>query len=288
MPDALSYRFSIDTPLSSLVGSSPSVRSSRRVPGGTRMYLEYAGGRVLNRQNPAIRGALVEALREDWALDPRRILRIAQRQDPALARRLDQRATAGDRQSEDLGLLLGALAEGLQARVAGAGEEDPTLKDLGDLMLWPGTTGEINSSGDWALVREDGLLTLEARFTIQPAGEENTFLSVCMTGAADLRALFAEPLTGEQAYERWTRSAPDRAALPITASLRFEAPGPARNGSLTPARRYGSGSANHWRYVRLRRGTFVGRGAITVDTANRAPEVDYLRSLQLDVFELAA
>jgi len=286
MPDALSYRFTIDTPLSSLVGSSPALRSSRRVPGGTRMYLEYAGGRVTNRHSADIRGALAEALREDWARDPRRILRVAQRQGGDLARRLGELAAGEERQPEALNAALGGLAEVLQARFAT--EDDPTLRDLADLTLWPGTTGEINSSGDWALVREDGVLTLEARFTIKPAGEQHTFLSVYLTGAADLRALFAEPLTGEQAYERWSRSAPDRAALPITASLRFEAPGPARTGSLTPARRYGSGSANHWRYVRLRRGTFVGRGAITVDTANRAPEVDYLRSLQLDVFELAA
>jgi hypothetical protein len=284
MSDALSYRFTIDTPLSSLVGSSPAVRSSRRVPGGTRMYLEYAGGRIVNRQNPAVRGALTEALREDWARDPSRVLRIAKWQDPALARRLGELAAG---QTEALGLALAGLAEGLQARVAGPTEDDPALKDLGDLALWPGAAGEISASGDWALVREDGVLTMEARFSIAPAGEENTFISVYMTGAADLRALFTEPLTGEQAYERWIRSAPDRSSLPVTAQLRFEAPGPARNGSLTPARRFGSGSANHWRYARLRRGTFVGRGAFTLDTANRAPEVEYLRSLQLDVFELA-
>src|SRR5215471_727745 len=113
MSDALSYRFTIDTPLSSLVGSAPPVRSSRRVPGGTRMYLEYAGGRVVSRQNPAIRSALVEALGADWQRDPRRIIRIAERQDPALCRHLQELA-AGEQGSDALAASLAALAEGLQ------------------------------------------------------------------------------------------------------------------------------------------------------------------------------
>ena len=168
---------------------------------------------------------------------------------------------------------LAALADFVGRRIdppGRAGDEDPTVGELGNLMLWPGLEGEINSSGDWALVREDGLLVLESRFTIKPAVEEGAFISVTMTGAGDLRRVFGGGLSGQEAYERWTRSAPDD-ELPITASLHFESPGPARNDGLVPARRYGSGSRNHWRYVRLRRGTFVGRGVITVDRQHRRP-----------------
>src|SRR5262249_17283543 len=157
----------------------------------------------VSKQNPAIRSALVEALRADWRRDPRRTIRIAERQAPAVAGRLQELAAAHERDSEALGASLAALAEGLQARTARPRGEDPPLEDLADQLLWPGTTGEIHSSGDWALMREDGLLVLEARFTIKPAGEDNTFISVYMTGSADVRALFNEPLTGEQAYERW-------------------------------------------------------------------------------------
>jgi uncharacterized protein DUF3237 len=311
------YRFNLDIQLNPLVGvASGTVK--RRVAGGTRLYLDYSGGEVKTTADRI--SDLEQAIRRAATPGKYRLLleefnyeRIA-RNDPDAAANPERTALAAmyerlttgldangstpkdaERFIRDLAAFAQAIAD-YDIRRNGNGyyrsprrDEASFDKDLGGRGFWTGLTGEIITSGDWALLREDGIFTLDARFTIQ--AKDGALIAALLTGAGDLSRVY-DGATGEEAYRKWTSGeAPDQKVLPMSTNLRFYAPGPPGSESVLIAKRYRTATRHYWKYVSLGQGVFVGLGSLSLmsgSSATPAPELGFATGLSLEVHELVA
>lgn len=257
-PPALpaAYRFGVAAELTSLVGERSLDLRRREVPGGARLYLGYSDGAV--------------------GFDADEV-----------ARQAHEAASTGGKAA-------------LEAAFPGGGDWDPPtllarLRDAGTITqqkyvaehgLWTGLAGKVVSSGDWALLRSDGVLALDARLSIK--ADDGSLIALALAGLADLTAAYPGE-TGPQAYRSWLDgNRPTRPAVPLRLSLRFDVPGSPEAVPPPIARRYVHASKFHWRYGRLARGVFVGAGTLSFRPAGQESEPDtgFASAVSFDVHEV--
>jgi len=148
--------------------------------------------------------------------------------------------------------------------------------------LWVGLDGEVLRGIDWALVRTDGVVSFDARLTLNAnvEGDGKFLIEALMSGAVDLDP--TAPHTFEKAretYLRWKLGQLPSREIPLALGVRFEATGAApADASLDYQRK----SRDFPRFMRLTRCQCLAAGKLTLGTgANRAP----LQKLELEVFE---
>jgi len=150
---------------------------------------------------------------------------------------------------------------------------------------WYGLEGTVRTSGDWALLREDGVLMLDSRFTIEAT--DGSHVCVFLMGRADLARAYETD--GAAAYDAWVNERPPRhKRIPLSASLRFDVPGAPHEWEDTASKRLRAASQFHWKYTRLGRQCFVGAGEVVLDAGRAAPDTGFASGLELSVFELGA
>jgi len=175
------------------------------------------------------------------------------------------------------------------------------LADPGDPDYWEKLSGTILTSGDWALLRSDGVLALDARMTIEVSlpedGNNKTKLSALFWGVANLALAYPkgprdenpdQERTGEEAYQLWLKGEPPtEAEIPVKLMLRFDAPSPAPI-SGTIAERYVKASLHADRYSRLGRNLYVGIGRVTLKTNKDlwSPDTGFAEAVAINVYEV--
>jgi hypothetical protein len=156
-------------------------------------------------------------------------------------------------------------------------------------------------NSDWALVRRDGCLTLDARLLVEvdgtpPSGwsgpAPTVRFAVSLTGIGKLTDIYKTnktktPPIGEQAFGTWTNGDPpdNGNKMNVGSSLRFEVSGPPDPGA---AFRYLGAASDYATYLGLSQGTFMGMGTITFKTnkKDKDPEIDYLESMSMKILQL--
>jgi hypothetical protein len=124
----------------------------------------------------------------------------------------------------------------------------------------PRIDGEIATSGDWGLLRNDGVLQLDARLSI--ATNDGSAIAARMEGMTD-------PILGAVKAR-------------LSASLRFEVSGAAPPDA---AKRYINASKNHEKYRELGQAILFGFGEVTLQPPAVGSRVVTPTSLKLDVFK---
>jgi hypothetical protein len=280
------YRFSMTSALTSLLGERPvGHQESRRVPGGLRMYLQLADGAV-TAPGPEKEAELLRGI----ALD-----RAGQRTAAALLEGDPQSLSESGLEGELRRHLAGAASQEIGARrvavldwvktLRQAAEDHPAGPAVAADAVWLGLEGTVKSSGGWPLLREDGVLALEARFTIET--QDGSLLSVQLNGHADLTPAY-DGCAGPEAFAAWARGKkPTLARVPLSATMQFDASGDAGAKAPFMASRYRRACAHYWKYVRLSRGQFVATGTLGL-TGRPESETGFADSLELHGYELLA
>jgi hypothetical protein len=178
-----------------------------------------------------------------------------------------------------------------------------------------GKLGDGRNS-DWALVRNDGCLLLDARLLIEvedpqkskgapnghgelPTGGSSRDdskdvpkirFAVALTGIGKLSELYRSDEDGEvsgaDAYKRWISGDPPKSdKMNVGLSVRFEVSGPPETGA---AKRYREAAGGYEKYLGLAQGTFVASGTITVTTSKeqRDPEIGFLSGMTARILQL--
>jgi hypothetical protein len=302
------YRFTLDVALTSMLGSPSRDKTMRNVPGGRRLYLEYSGKTTTD---PAQKASL------DADLDAEIAAAIKNAGETAVVRafllELKERIREGTDAKEDCAALTAAEAalnaptgQAVPASIKAAAvaigaydekenayakseryPEKPFDAAAGAAGFWTGLAGEVITSGDWALVREDGLLILDSRFTIR--ARDGALISATLAGSANLASVYGS-VKGENPYDKWCNDdLPATRDLPIAVTLRFNAPTFPGNESILAARRYRLATKNYWKYVSLGQALFVGGGHVTLALGSDGkanPETGIATNLKVDVYEL--
>lgn len=272
-PPFSAHRFTITASIAPLLEAASPDAASREVPGGRRLYLKYDRGTITSQ-------GLENSLDALFDTDPAGLTRLF----PGV-----QNGTAR-------AAILTRLKEVIDHRYPSGGyprgqvpEEWERLElqqnYFADHQVWGGLDGKLESSGDWALLRTDGVLTMDARFTIET--NDGSLISVLMSAKGDLAGAYQLP--GPEAYRRWNSGAPPNGlrGIPVTATFRFDVPGSPNEWATIAAKRYQRASQYYWKYVRLARQIFVGAGSIELGHETK-PDVGYARAITLKVYELVA
>jgi hypothetical protein len=122
--------------------------------------------------------------------------------------------------------------------------------------------GRINSGSDWALLRDDGCLVIEGRFTLaMDAGREGdrpTLIAARVSGVCPIAA------SRKEAEDLWQKPGQ---TIPVRVVVRFEPPGDLGPHAAIAAERY-QDVAQSWRkFVALGRGLFLGDGCFAPGVA---------------------
>jgi hypothetical protein len=253
--------------------------ANRRVPGGTRLYLRYVGGvsaPAAGKELEFLSGVSLQKSSgrtvADLAANP--ALPSQAGLEEILARRISGLDTAEERRRASLEWL---------EEVRDSVTEFEQRSAIGTENVWLGLEGGIRNSGCWTLIREDGVVEMEGRFTIE--ARDGTLVSVQLRGTADLSAAYGG-VPGTEAYAAWSMGAPPKApAIPFNASVAFEAPSDPGEKAAFMAKRYASASRHYWKYVRLTRQTFVGSGAVTFGS-EVGRDTGFARDIELHFYEL--
>jgi hypothetical protein len=206
-------------------------------------------------------------------------------------------------------------SEGIRLKIAYSGDSNPNAPrkhSKVDLTLaschpgggWPSgkapAEGRVMSGGDWAFVRSDGVIILDARVTLafqaalpgtpgKPDPTDVYLIDATLRGSIDLARSFAkrdgQTIGGDDAY-RYFRAGTERVldgAFDVVASVRFEASDINTVGldrSWLPA--HLKKSADRFAdFAALLRQQFVAKGAIEVD--NQRPYYPP-RKINLNIF----
>jgi hypothetical protein len=146
----------------------------------------------------------------------------------------------------------------------------------------------IGNSCDWALVRTDGFLVLDARLSAATKPDPNnekapvTHLSITWSGLANLAELY-DGDDKKDPYKAWLAGKPPvRAKMNVTLAARIETSGPQEPNA---ALRYRIVSANADKYVALSQAVFFGTGVVHVstDAKDKVPEIQFLKGMSVNI-----
>jgi hypothetical protein len=238
----LTYYFSMTAPLKTLMRDST---VGFDVPEGTRLHIQYDSASSSVETD-------YDAYRDDWLRGP-------------------------------------ALAELHALQRMPSDKEAKALSESGDLE-WFGLKGAVLSGGDWALVQKNGVVTFDARVTLKTG--DGFLVDAVFSGQVDLRTVLTPPATGDRGdlgwvYDSYLNNKPADPQLPIALAVRFEAADQphlrqGEDDSWIRNSRYAAQGRYFWKYQRLVRGQFIGRGALTIKTEQRSP----VESISLHVYEI--
>jgi hypothetical protein len=148
-----------------------------------------------------------------------------------------------------------------------------------------GETMTIEDGCDWALVRNDGMLVLEARLSAK-SEDDASHISMAFSGLANIGELYGLSAGNADTYERWIADKPPKqTTMGVALTIRFDVSmAPEANAAL----RYVKVSQNYRQFIDLGQRVCVGRGTITVgtDVQKVDREVGYLKSLDCDLHQL--
>ena len=135
----------------------------------------------------------------------------------------------------------------------------------------PWCTATIVTSGDWALLRKDDVLVLDARFSIATnENEQPPTESPPREPPPEKRppAVMAVQMAARASLKQGPEGKCPRSAVPITATFRFEVSGPATYKDSIVSDRYKRAAANSEKYRSLGRGVFGGTGCVELQSAS--------------------
>ena len=159
------------------------------------------------------------------------------------------------------------------------GEVEKECRKRAPNVEWFGLSGKVLNGGDTVLVRDDGVIVFDARFTIQ---DGDVVIDATAFGVADLKELgFGSGADAYAAFRGGT--AKKDLVIPVQLAMSFETPGAPGDAAEYAAKRYITQNLRAWKFERLARRQLVGVGRVTADGGRPCWPA---RGIELEVSEL--